>query len=134
MTATIYGEARGELFNGKTAVGSVIRNRSEKGGWYGSGIKGVCLKPFQFSCFNHSDPNFGMCTKIATKFLSDPKLQEDKDVQDCLTAALLVLNGRVKDATQRSTHYHTDSISPAWAKGLKPVAHIGDHVFYNNVP
>lgn len=130
MAATIYGEARGEAYKGKIAVGSVIRNRAEKGGWFGQGVKGVCLKNFQFSCWNHADPNHFMCNEIAKNF---SKRADDLVVQECLTAALLVLTGRVRDDTSGSTHYHTKAVKPIWSKGLTPVTTIGNHLFFNNV-
>jgi N-acetylmuramoyl-L-alanine amidase len=44
-------EARGEGVNGLLMVGSVIRNRVHDGR-FGTGWHGVCLKPYQFSCFS----------------------------------------------------------------------------------
>lgn len=39
------------------AVANVIMNRVNRGGWYGASIKDVVLKPYQFSCWNATDPN-----------------------------------------------------------------------------
>lgn len=132
MAATIYGEARGEVYKGKLAVGWAIRNRAEIGGWFGQGIKGVCLRPFQFSCWNHADPNYYMCNEIAKEF---DRYSNDLVVQECLTAALLVLTGRVRDDTKGSTHYHVRKMKsrPTWSRGLEPAAEIGNHIFFNNV-
>jgi hypothetical protein len=58
MGLTIYGEARGEIDEGKIAVGTVILERVDKQGWMGKTIQEVCLKPYQFSCYLPSDPNF----------------------------------------------------------------------------
>lgn len=57
LARTIYGEARGEPWEGKIAVAWVVRNRAERGGWWGDTIREVCLKPWQFSCWNETDPN-----------------------------------------------------------------------------
>ena len=54
---TIWGEARGEGPEGMRAVAHVIANRATKGGWWGDTLWSVCLKPWQFSCWNLSDPN-----------------------------------------------------------------------------
>jgi N-acetylmuramoyl-L-alanine amidase len=55
---TIYGEARGENYITQELIAWVIRNRKEKGGWYGDSYSKVCLKPYQFSCWNRDDPNY----------------------------------------------------------------------------
>ena len=50
LAHTLCGEARGELFGGRVAVGCEARNWVEKGGWFGSDIRSVHLQPCQFSC------------------------------------------------------------------------------------
>lgn len=134
MTATIWGEARGECFLGKIEVAHVIRKRAELGGWYGKGIKGVCLKSWQFSCWNRSDPNFSRVSSIANNYTKDiEKTLGDGVIQECLTAALLALRGRAKPKFPDSTHYHTTSINPSWAEGKEAQGVLGHHKFYNNI-
>ena len=63
LARTIWGEARGEGLEGMRAVANVILNRVKiaelkNGFWWGSNIIQVCQKPYQFSCWNRSDPNF----------------------------------------------------------------------------
>ena len=57
MAGTLWGEARSEGEQGMIAVGNVIMNRVAAKSWYGDHIKGVCLKEWQFSCWNDNDPN-----------------------------------------------------------------------------
>ena len=57
MAKTIWGEARGESQQGQEAVAWVIRNRAQRGGWWGNSIREVCLKDQQFSCWNNNDQN-----------------------------------------------------------------------------
>lgn len=62
LARTIYGEARGESISGQEAIASVILNRvafAKRRGryWWGNTIAGVCLAPWQFSCWNENDPN-----------------------------------------------------------------------------
>ena len=64
MAKTIWGEARGEHYEGQVAVGWVIRNRCETGGWFGNSIREVCLKPYQFSCWNNDDCNKAQIDKL----------------------------------------------------------------------
>lgn len=49
MAATLKAEAGGEGPEGQVAVGFVIWNRA---GWSLSGVKGACLAPRQFSCWD----------------------------------------------------------------------------------
>jgi N-acetylmuramoyl-L-alanine amidase len=63
LARTIYGEARGEKIGGMEAVASVVINRvkraEKKNGryWWGNSVRDVCLKKWQFSCWNVNDPN-----------------------------------------------------------------------------
>ena len=57
MAGTLWGEARNQGDEGMIAVGNVIMNRVKAKSWYGDHIKGVCLKAWQFSCWNDDDPN-----------------------------------------------------------------------------
>ena len=57
---TVYGEARGEPWEGKVAVAWVLRNRLERtdGGWRrDTSLAGLCRGPYQFSCRVANDPN-----------------------------------------------------------------------------
>ena len=61
LARTLFGEARGEGLVGQIAVAWTIRNRVEDGkakSWWGEGYAGVCLKPYQFSCWNQNDLNY----------------------------------------------------------------------------
>lgn len=124
MARTIWGEARGEILEGKVAVALVIRNRAEKGGWWGDSITKVCLKPWQFSAWNQNDPNREKLLQVTI---------EDDDFKKCLYATALVLGHIVPDFTQGSTHYHTLKISPKWKEGKTEVITIGNHAFYNDI-
>jgi len=61
LARTLWGEARGESLAGQIAVAWTIRNRVNDGNaksWWGEGYTGVCQKPYQFSCWNSTDPNY----------------------------------------------------------------------------
>jgi N-acetylmuramoyl-L-alanine amidase len=121
---TIYGEARGESLVGKVAVGCVIMNRVKKGGWWGDTIEDVCLKKFQFSCWNSDDPNL---EKIKSVSELDPVFVE------CCTIAALAADELLVDRTYNATHYHTKGIRPGWVSGHESVYETGAHIFYNDV-
>lgn len=143
MAKTIYGEARGEItrnmqylssiketeklfpyIKGLIAVGHVIYNRFKQQTWYGKTISDVCLRPYQFSCWNLKDPN--------RKTLD--KLNESSDLfQLCLYVAQGVMNQKWDDFTQGSDHYHAVWLTPhpSWADPECITTVIGHHVFYN---
>ena len=49
----------------------VIRNRADNPRWWGNDITDVCLKKYQFSCWNHNDPNYPRLTNEATRVRPD---------------------------------------------------------------
>jgi spore germination cell wall hydrolase CwlJ-like protein len=130
LALTIYGEARGERISGKCAVGSVIINRARIGGWYGKGIKGVILKPFQFSCFLPNDPNMLILREIALNW--DDHYAEDKVLRMCHTIAkgLLDEKGAGSLSRQDITHYKTNKCKASWEDKMEKVCVIGNHSFF----
>jgi hypothetical protein len=126
LIRTLWGEARGEDLTGKKAVAHVIANRARKKQWPNT-IHEVCTQPWQFSCWNASDPNRGKLLAIAIES-SDPA------IRDCRLAAEAVLNGEA-DFTNGADHYYADYIkAPSWAIGQKLVYVVGRHRFFNLYP
>ncbi len=119
MARTIWGEARGEEDLGKLAVGHVIMNRVRQPRWWGRDIRTVCFKPYQFSAWNHNDPNRSLIWKA-----SGPVFDL------CYHIAGLVLLEEYPDNTYGATHYHAQSVYPSWAKSLVRTCVIGGHTFY----
>ena len=128
LARTIWGEARGEGYIGMEAVANVVQNRvkvaQSQGGkyWWGNNIIQVCQKPYQFSCWNRSDPSF-------------KKLQGVDESNLYFATALRIARraviDRLPDHTNGATHYHADYVAPYWAKGETPTITIGRHLFYN---
>lgn len=118
---TIYGEARGEPYEGKVAVAWVLLNRARRPRWWGQDLYSVCLKGHQFSCWNQDDPN-----RAAIKAASPG----DPIMGACMRALLNVLDGCEPDPTGGSDHYCVISLTPSWAATHKPEAIIGRHKFY----
>lgn len=147
MAATIWGEARGEGFDGKLAVAWAIRNRAEAQRWYGiagdgvsypdHSLRAVCLKPWQFSAWNANDPNRAQLVKMSIEGRKTVvNYLEISAYRDCLNAALQVIDGTAVDPTWGSTHYFNPLAvdePPAWAKNRRPVYVCGNHLFFNDV-
>ncbi len=131
LARTIWGEARGEGIEGMRAVACVILNRVKKakkrGGdfWWGNNIQSVCLRPWQFSCWNKNDPNRDKLLRLTDE---DPYF-----FQALKIAKEMILKGEGYDITKGSDHYHTIYIKPFWTKGMTPICQIGHHLFYKLV-
>lgn len=129
LARTLYGEARGEPVRGKEAVAAVIMNRvrraRERGGyWWGSTVPEVCLKRWQFSCWNENDPNREKILAVTP---------DNRNFAACLRIAKRAVAGVLADPTDGATHYHTEGCAPLWAVGRQPSAVIGRHSFYSEV-
>lgn len=151
LALTLFGEARGETALGKRAVAWVVRNRLEAGAahkekkgrahpLFGDGtVAGVVLRPWQFSCWNKSDPNLHKLMDI---------VQTDGEVIGAMWAVLRAVATGVlsavpewDDPTFGATHYCTvnlwnDDVPGAWygraeieAGRTKETVTIGNHVF-----
>lgn len=126
LAGTIWGEARNQDYEGKVAVACVVRNRVKRPGWWGDDYLKVCLKPFQFSCWNEKDPN-----KKKIMALTDDGT--DAIFMICQQIAQGTIQNRLNDPTNGATHYHTKNIKPKWAEGKTPCYEHGNHVFYNDI-
>ncbi|HVO17344.1 MAG TPA: cell wall hydrolase [Alphaproteobacteria bacterium] len=123
VARTLYGEARGQPLDGIVAVASVVMNRARRGA-YGATPAEVCLRPWQFSCWNARDPNRAIIERVQPgTFLFDV----------CRLVAALVLRGLLPDPTGGATHYHTKGVAPDWSRGKTPSAVIGDHLFFTDI-
>ena len=121
LAKTIWGEARGESLKGQQAVANVIMNRVKRGGWYGATVEEVVLKPYQFSCWNDTDPNFAKLQNLKS---DDPQLATAKQI------ATKAYYGELDDITGGAVNYHAKSVTPYWAKTMTQTATIGNHIFY----
>ena len=130
LARTIYGEARGELVAGKVAVACVILNRVRRARarsgryWWGATVRDVCLRAWQFSCWNVNDPNRAKIETVGP---------DNRNFQTCLRVARRAIAGTLRDTTHGATHYHNRAVNPPWARGRAPVSEIGGHLFYNNI-
>lgn len=134
LARTLYGEARGEymrLDGGLSAligVANVIMNRANRKSWFGKNVSEVCLKPYQFSCWNQTDPNRSVLLQVSK--------QTDPLFETCLEVANGVLNGVWPDLTKDSDHYYAVWMdrAPTWSLGKKPRVKLGQHLFFRLNP
>lgn len=147
VALTVLGEARGESETGKAAVAHVIHNRMIR---HNAPPGIVCLKPWQFSCWNEGDAKKNVPPDPNRVFLLDTIAKAAANIPlglwaSCWTAAVEALEGRSADVTLGATHYCTTNLwavddsaraHPRWhsaqaiASGLTvETERIGHHVF-----
>jgi hypothetical protein len=140
IAQTVWGEARGESPEGQAAVIYVILNRAQAARQYclahmrtrhplfGDGSpESACLMPKQFSCRNPSDPNYSKLMALTA---------DSPDLAPIITLIKLAQGGLLPNPIGAATHYVEQSLvgSTPWTKLATMQAHIGRHVFFNNVP
>lgn len=125
VARTLWGEARGEGREGMLAVACVILNRanSETTTWWGTNVRSVCLKRYQFSCWNFGDPNRAKLLEVSN---GDPAFTEALDI------AADAIMGNIDDITNGANSYFDKRMAnpPVWSEGEMPTAVIGNHQFY----
>ena len=132
IARTAYGEDGNGGRWGMQAVINVIDNRRKAGGWWGDTWEDVILKPYQFSIWNartvaayKNDPQF-------KRYLSVIESVDEKNASfaEAKKLAALAYDGKLDDITGGANHYKLPTARAAWAEGVEPIAHIGNHDFY----
>lgn len=125
LARTIWGEARGEPLEGQKAIANVVLNRIKSGKtWWGNDVRSVCLKPYQFSCWNQSDPNRSKLLALTS---------EDQIYVECLVIAQNAIGTDFPDNTNVADSYERTGTNAYWARTLSPVATIGNHQFFKTI-
>lgn len=129
LARTIWGEARGDGYEGMQAVANVIMNRYAQGQTslakqrqFGATVADVCRKPYQFSAWLANDPNYAKMLNVT---------ESDSAFRTALQIAKKALEGRLTDITGGADHYHTSAVNPSWSKNVQPVTVIASHQFYD---
>jgi spore germination cell wall hydrolase CwlJ-like protein len=137
LALTLFGEARGEGYDGMMAVGWTIMNRIEEGilqfGEYHT--EQVVFKYKQYSCWNRKtkhtklDPNLKLLMHIdqlKKGTIGYTRWQQAKKI-----AYLLIHKKAGADPTHHATNYAAlKTVKPYWLKDMKKTATIGNHTFY----
>jgi N-acetylmuramoyl-L-alanine amidase len=131
IALTIYGEARGEQWEGMIAVGFVIMNRRLI---WEQGIKQVCFAPNQFSCYNSNDYQYEILLNLANSFRAN--LVKNVHLRKCVEAAECAMMAPLESNVYDATFYRVIGTKNRWfdnaiKKGtLIKVCEIGHHEFY----
>jgi spore germination cell wall hydrolase CwlJ-like protein len=125
LALTMLGEARGEGLEGMQDVGSTIINRVNHPSWRGDTVLGVCVKPWQYSCWNEGDPNREYLDSIEE---SDELYQKSANIAEDL------IDETLADRTNGATYYYRiGSPEPKWAIGKDPCFTSDHHVFFKDI-
>ncbi|CAF3791039.1 unnamed protein product [Rotaria sp. Silwood1] len=123
FTATIYAEARGEPYEAQTWVAWVIKNRAllNRSYWGGNTIKGVCLQPGQFECWNDRS-NIEINEPEAYARIS--QLAND-----------IFYANQSQDPTGGANHYNHPAKEgyPPWTQNCLRLRKIGNYQFYKSL-
>ncbi len=127
VAQTLWGEARGESERGMQAVACVIEERRRRRWMKATNAAEVCLAPMQFSCWNRNDPNRARMEAVVR--------QPDAAYTRALAIAQALVAGELEDITDHATHYYAASMPapPSWARGKRPCATVGHHLFFNDI-
>ena len=123
LARTLYAESKGESYEGKIAVASVIFNRGR--GNLNQMIKAIKI-PSHFSCWNSMDWN-----EFTIKDFRGRKWEE------CSKIAEDIINGSFTPTTNANHYYNPKKCNPYWAyldkakTKPRPYKRIGNHNFIN---
>ena len=113
LARNVYYEARGEPLEGQYAVAEVTMNRKASPLY----PRTVCEVVHQRGAFSWT-------------LLGELPAPAGVDWKRAWTVAEAVYYGRQPEQLRGALFYHSVYIKPHWAKGRKPVARIGKHIFY----
>lgn len=130
LAATMWGEARGEGAEAMRAVGHVVMNRyhNENSARYGTNLRGVILRPWQFSAWNHGDPNRDRMLRLVAGW-RPPGADGDAWLM-ARALARDIMTGRSTDPTGGALYYHTQEVNPSWNRSGEVSTVLGSHIFY----
>lgn len=125
LAEAVYFEARSESEAGQAAVAQVVLNRLRSGLYPGS----VCGVVYQ-----NSHRYLGCQFTFACEGKS-LRVTDAEAWSDARRVAKAVFEGaQYNDEVGAATHYHARYVRPSWAKRLKRMDAIGQHVFYRLRP
>ena len=129
LALTLWGEARGEDDVGMAEVAGVVLTRVSNPGWWTRNrgddipddtIEAACRDPWQFSCWNVSDPNLN---KMLYMLESNPAYVRALRIAESVMDGTLVPRSLVEGCD----HYHAVGWSPSWLEVRNSADRIVDY-------
>lgn len=133
LARTLYGEAAAEAISGREAVANVIMNRVRmdigndgKADWWGEGVVDVCLKPWQFTCWQDHNRLRMLRIERGNVFFDE-----------CRAIARAAIAGTLADNTDGAVQYLNIPLTkklygrlPNWVSRMRQTRVIGRHTFF----
>jgi spore germination cell wall hydrolase CwlJ-like protein len=123
LARNVYYEARGESPAGRYAVAEVTMNRVRSRHYPDTVCEVVYQKNWDYLRKRY------VSAFSWTEFDSTPH-PEGELWQEAWEAAEAVYDGDRPRVLRGALHYHATYIKPSWARGKRPLARIGRHLFY----
>lgn len=121
LAAGIYFEARGESVKGQAAVAQVILNRVRNPAYPNS----ICGVVYQNKSWRNRCQFSFACDGIRDRVRSPRHWEMAEEI------ALAVSAGKIwLDEVGIATHYHATYVRPPWARHMKKMGKIGQHIFF----
>ena len=123
LALNVYYEARGEPAAGQYAVAEVTMNRVFSRRHPGT----VCEVVYEKKWDRLRKRYVGAFSWTEFDVIPHPEGEQWRRAKDVAEA---VYSGQQPPRLNGAMHYHATYIRPSWARGQKPVARIGGHIFY----
>lgn len=125
LALTLFGEIRGGSAIACGHVAAVILNRASHPRWWGKTVVGVCMAPWQFSCWWTKDANHQAMLAVQG---------DDAAYLKCWEVARQTLAGLAIDGTLHADSYFaTNSPRPSWVSRARHTIDDGWHSFYRTL-
>jgi len=130
---TIYGEARNQSFDGKIAVGNVIRNRLfSRENFGGNTYKDICLAKHQFSCWFEENENRDELEN-AIQLVIGGNIYKNLILKECLYLGQGITDNQFHDNVNGALYYRTIKLMKEKPVDILWKIELGYHVFYKLV-
>ncbi|WP_417767523.1 cell wall hydrolase [Stappia sp.] len=121
LAEAVYFEARGEPVDGQAAVAQVVLNRVRNPTY----PETICKVVYQNRHLRNRCQFSFACDGIRDRITEKPEWEVAQKV-----ARETVSGQRYLEKVGASTHYHATYVSPRWARYMKRLDKIGQHIFY----
>ena len=121
LAEAIYFEARGEPVDGQAAVSQVVLNRVRNPAYPDT----ICKVVYQNRHLRNRCQFSFACDGIRDRITEKPEWALAQKV-----ARETVSGQRYLEKVGASTHYHATYVKPRWARHMKRLQKIGQHIFY----
>jgi len=134
LAENIYWESRNQSVKGMFAVGHVTMNRVKDSRFPNTVCEVVYQGPTRQS-WKDKTKYYPVKNRCQFSWYCDGKADivpnADAALYDLiLMMAFKIYNGKLKDTTEGSTHYHAYYVKPEWASSKTKTVRIQDHIFY----